>query len=33
MLEAPSTPEPGQLQELGLQFVGKRQAPPTPAPE
>jgi aspartyl-tRNA synthetase len=29
MLEAPSTPEPEQLEELGLKFVGKRQPPAT----
>ena len=27
MLEAPSAPEPEQLEELGLRFVGKRQPP------
>jgi len=32
MLEAPSTPEPEQLEELGLKFVGKRAAAPAAAP-
>ena len=33
MLEAPSAPEPEQLEELGLKFVGKKRgATPTSAP-
>jgi hypothetical protein len=31
MLEAPSAPEPEQLEELGLRFVGKRAPAATPA--
>ncbi|HXG25492.1 MAG TPA: aspartate--tRNA ligase [Candidatus Binatia bacterium] len=31
MLEAPSPPEPGQLEELGLRFVGKRAPAPSEA--
>jgi hypothetical protein len=30
MLEAPSLPEPGQLEELGLRFVGVPDRRPTP---